>query len=92
MEKPKAINRYSFVDGIKVKYLSASNGNDIAMYFLDDLLLLQVEVDLTTFEREVIIKQEVLTREEKDILDRLLQKLGLKPKQEILFNGHSWLV
>jgi len=63
------------VDGVTVKHL----GN-MTFYYLDDLMLLQVEVkdDGFNITKEVVIKSQFLSKEEKDILDRLLDRLDLR--------------
>ena len=78
----------SLVDGVSVKHIH----ND-TYYFLDDILLAQVSFDLMTMKRELIVKANILTLEERDILDRLLVRLNLQaPKEQIieLYGVNGW--
>lgn len=81
----------SLIDGITVKHL-----NDDILYFIDDMLLLQVRPIQVgeELEKEVIVKAEFLTKEEKQILDRLLTRLGLEKhiKQDIIYDTSGWIV
>lgn len=81
----------SLIDGISVKHL-----NEDILYFIDDMLLLQVRPIQVgeELEREVIVKAEFLTKEEKEILDRLLTRLGLERhiKQDIILNYNGWMI
>jgi len=78
------------IDGVTVKHITTPENKDLSFYYLDNTLILETETDLVTFTKKVIVKQEFLSIEEKQILNRLLERLNLKPNKEILFNGHSW--
>jgi len=78
----------SLIDGVSVKHIG-----DNTYYFLDDTLLAQVSFDLHTLERKLIVKANILTFEEKDILDRLLVRLGLQvPREQLLelYGVNGW--
>lgn len=59
-------------DGIETKFLG-----DSTFYYLDSVLLLQVEMDLNTMQYNIIYVCSVLTKEEKEIFNRLVDRLKL---------------
>jgi hypothetical protein len=83
-------SKKSLIDGV-----TRQNISDDSFYYLDNLLLLQTSFDLETMRHSIIVKQDFLTFEEKEILDRLLVRLNLKipeNKKFILYGSDGWLL
>jgi hypothetical protein len=92
------MNKISIVNGTSkslIDGVTRRNIDDDSFYYLDDLLLLQTHFDLDTLKYEVIIKQNYLTNKEREVLDRLLIRLNLKPRENILFKPYGkdgWII
>ena len=81
------------VDGVTVKKsVNPVNGRDITYYFLDNTILLQVEFDIETLEYEPIVKAHLLTIEEKRILNRLLERLGLQVSLKVIKSNSGFII
>lgn len=83
----------ALIDGVTVKKsINTANGRDVTYYFLDDTLLLQVEMNFDTMEYEPIVKAHMLTMEERKILERLLERLGLQVSLKIVKSNSGFLI
>jgi len=76
----------SSIDGVEVKLMG-----DSTFYYLDKLLLLQTEMNLNTVELKVVYVCSVLTKEEREIFNRLVERLNFPElkKKEIIIDGMS---
>ena len=83
----------ALIDGVTAKKsINTQNGRDIMYYFLDDVLLLQVEMNFETMEYEPIVKAHMLTNEERKILERLLDRLGLRVELKLQKSNSGFLI